>query len=50
MEKQTNVTPVEQEDTKKLWLVKSVKDDCIYRIWAETYEQALELLPMIESF
>lgn len=34
----------------KMWEVKSIKDDCVYRIWAPTYEQALEQLPMIESF
>jgi hypothetical protein len=40
----------EQADGKKLWMIKSIKDDCKYRIWAYTYEEALKLLPMIESF
>ena len=35
---------------KKTWEIKSIKDDCVYRIVAETYQQALELLPMIENF
>lgn len=33
----------------KMWEVKSIKDDCVYRIWAPTYQIALEQLPMIES-
>ena len=33
-----------QPDGKKLWIIKE------YKIWAYTYEQALQLLPMIESF
>lgn len=39
-----------QEDGKKCWEIKSIKDDCIYKIWAYTYTEALTLLPMIESF
>jgi hypothetical protein len=39
-----------QGDGKKLWIVKSIVDDAEYKIWAETYQQALELLPLIESF
>lgn len=35
---------------KKRWEVKSIKDDCIYNIWAYSYEEALEQLSMIESF
>jgi len=33
-----------KEDGKKMWEIKG------YRIWADTYQQALELLPLIESF
>ena len=40
----------EQPDGKKCWEIKSIKDDVIYKIWAETYQQALELLPRIENF
>lgn len=40
----------EQPDGKKLWIIKSIVDDVEYKIWAHTYQQALELLPMIESF
>ena len=39
-----------QEDGKKCWEIKSIKDDCVYKIWAHTYQQALEMLPRIESF
>jgi hypothetical protein len=39
-----------QGDGNKCYLIKSIKDDCEYKIWAETYEQALQLLPMIENF
>lgn len=35
---------------QKLWEVKSIKDDCIYKLWAYSYEEALRMLPMIESF
>jgi hypothetical protein len=35
---------------KKMWEIKSIKDDCIYKIWAYSYKEALEQLPMIESF
>lgn len=45
--------PPAQVDTytgKKMWEVKSIVDDCVYKIWAESYQQALELLPMIENF
>lgn len=34
----------EQSDGKKLWVING------YRIWAYSYAQALELLPLIESF
>jgi len=34
----------------KMWEIKSIKDDCIYKIWAPSYKVAVELLPMIESF
>jgi hypothetical protein len=37
-------------DGKKLWIIKSIKDNCEYKLWAYTYKQALEMLPMIESF
>jgi len=40
----------EQADGKKLWIVKSTVGDVEYKIWAYTYQQALQLLPMIESF
>jgi hypothetical protein len=40
----------EQADGKKLWIIPSNKDGVDYRIWADSYQQALELLPMIESF
>lgn len=39
-----------QFDGKKLWIVKSIKDDCQYKLWAHTYKEAVEMLPMIESF
>lgn len=38
------------ENGKKCWEIKSIKDDVVYKIWADTYQQALELLPRIESF
>jgi hypothetical protein len=34
----------------KMWEIKSIKDDCVYRIWAPTYKEAVEMLPIIESF
>jgi hypothetical protein len=34
----------EQNDGKKLWIIEG------YRIWAENYEQALNLLSLIKSF
>jgi len=39
-----------QADGKKLWIIPSNKDGVDYKIWADSYQQALELLPMIESF
>ena len=39
-----------QADGKKLWIIPSHKDGVDYKIWADSYQQALELLPMIESF
>jgi hypothetical protein len=39
-----------QSDGKKLWIIPSNKDGVEYKIWAFTYQQAMELLPMIESF
>lgn len=37
--------PIEtQADGKKLYIIKE------YKIWAYSYKQALELLPLIESF
>jgi hypothetical protein len=39
-----------QGDGKKCYEIKSIKDDCIYKLWAHSYKQALEMLPMIESF
>lgn len=38
------------ETGKCLWVIKSIKDDCEYRIWAQTYKEAVEMLPMIENF
>jgi len=40
----------QQSDGKKMWKIKSTKDNVEYKIWAYTYQQALNLLPMIESF
>ena len=34
---------VNAENGKKMWVLNG------YRIWADTYQQALELLPLIES-
>jgi hypothetical protein len=34
---------INTETGKSMWIIKD------YRIWAETYKQALELLPLIES-
>ena len=39
-----------QTDGKKLWIIPSNKDGVDYKIWAHSYQQALRLLPMIESF
>ncbi len=39
-----------QSDGKKLWIIPSSKDGVEYKIWAFTYQQAMQLLPMIESF
>jgi len=35
---------INTETGKSMWIIKD------YKIWAESYEQALSLLPMIESF
>lgn len=35
---------IDTDSGKSMWIIKD------YRIWAETYKQALEMLPMIESF
>ncbi|MFO0452183.1 MAG: hypothetical protein ACK52I_26615 [Pseudomonadota bacterium] len=35
---------VNLETGKSMWIIKD------YKIWAYTYQEALELLPMIESF
>lgn len=32
-----------------MWRIHSNKDDCEYKIWAMTYEEALRMLPMIEN-
>ena len=38
-------------DGKNCWEIKSTtKDDVSYKIWAFSYKEALELLPMIEDF
>jgi hypothetical protein len=39
-----------QGDGKKCYEVKSIKDDCIYKLWAHSYKEAIEMLPMIENF
>ena len=39
-----------QDDGKKCYEIKSIKDDCIYKIWAQSYQEALEMLPRIENF
>jgi hypothetical protein len=39
-----------EADGKKLWIVPSNKDGVDYKIWAQSYAEALQLLPMIESF
>ena len=33
-----------------MWKIKSIKDDCEYRIWAHSFKEAVEMLPQIESF
>jgi hypothetical protein len=38
------------DDGKKCWEIKSIKDDVLYKIWAHTYQEALEMLPRIEQF
>lgn len=44
-------TPVAiQGDGKKCYEIKSIKDNCIYKVWAQSYKEAVEMLPMIESF
>jgi hypothetical protein len=35
---------INMETGKSMWIIKD------YKIWADSYEQALNLLPMIESF
>jgi hypothetical protein len=44
------IPSVIQGDGKKMWMIKSIKDDCEYKLWAYTYEEALKMLLMIESF
>lgn len=39
-----------QGDGQKCWQIKSIKDDCVYKIWAYSFKEALEMLPRIESF
>lgn len=47
----TDPSPIAvQGDGRKCWQIKSIKDDCVYKIWAQSYKEALEMLPMIESF
>lgn len=41
--------PVADDGKLKCWEIKSIIGDVVYKIWAETYQQALELLPKIES-
>jgi hypothetical protein len=36
--------PLKERDGKKLWIING------YRVWAENYEQALELAAMIDAF
>lgn len=39
-----------QGDGQKCWKITSVKDDCVYKIWAHSYTDALQRLSQIESF
>jgi len=36
--------PIKEEAGKKLWIIEG------YKIWAATYVEALQLLPLIKSF
>ena len=36
--------PLKEQDGKKLWIING------YKVWAENYEQALELAAMIDTF
>ena len=36
--------PLKEAEGKKLWIING------YRVWAENYEQALELAAMIDTF
>jgi len=36
--------PIKETNDKKLWIING------YRVWAENYEQALELAAMIDRF
>ena len=36
--------PLKEADGKKLWIING------YKVWAENYEQALELAAMIDTF
>lgn len=40
----------EDEFGKKLYVIKSIKDNVDYKIWARSYQEALLCLPDIESF
>lgn len=48
MEDQHKLEPppeqINTETGKKMWIIDG------YRIWANSYQEALELLPMIQSF
>jgi hypothetical protein len=38
-----------QEDGKKCFEIKSIKHNCIYKLWAFTYKEAVDMLPMVEN-
>jgi hypothetical protein len=40
---------INTESNLCMWEIKSIKDDCIYKIWANSYKEALEILPRIED-
>jgi hypothetical protein len=40
---------ISTESNLCMWEIKSIKDDVIYKIWAHSYKEALEILPRIED-